>query len=111
MRDALQYLLSVSGYRAELYASAEEFISAATTTAASCLVVDMNLGGMSGLDLGHYLRAAGFAFPIIFMTGSTNEILQRQAADFGSIAFLNKPFSANLLIEALTKSVSAAVSP
>jgi len=103
MRESLHHLLSASGYCTELYASAEEFISVVVTTKASCLVVDMHLGTMSGLELGHRLSAAGFVFPIIFITGSTSDTVRRQAMNFGCIAFLNKPFPADQLIEAIIK--------
>jgi FixJ family two-component response regulator len=107
MRGALENLLSAFGYRTEVYASAEEFIRAAITTEASCLVVDIQLGDVSGVELGRHLSAAGFDFPIIFMTGSEEETHRRQAMDFGCVAYLRKPFPADRLIEAITKAVGS----
>jgi FixJ family two-component response regulator len=105
MSDALAALLSAYGYRTELYASAEEFIGSAIVTEASCLLVDIQLGDISGVDLGRHLSATGFTFPIIFMTGSHNEALRRQAMDFGCVAYLNKPFPADRLVEAIAKAI------
>lgn len=108
MRQALQNLLCASGYRTEIYASAEEFIRAAITTEASCLVVDIQLGDISGVELGRHLAEIGFTFPIIFMTGSLEETHRRQAMDLGCVAYLNKPFPADRLTEAITMAIGAA---
>jgi len=107
MRTALQNLLSGFGYRTEVYASAEEFVRAAMTTEASCLVVDIQLGDISGVELGQHLSATGFEFPIIFMTGSQEETHRRQAMDFGCVAYLHKPFPADRLIEAITTAIGS----
>jgi FixJ family two-component response regulator len=103
MRQALESMLCAFGYRTELYASAEEFVRAAITTEASCLVVDIQLGDISGIELGRLLTATGFEFPIIFMTGSVEEMHRRQAMDHGCVAYLQKPFPAKQLIEAISK--------
>ena len=103
MREALESMLCAFGYRTELYASAEEFVRSAITTEATCLVVDIQLGDISGIELGRLLSATGFEFPIIFMTGSVEEIHRRQAMDHGCVAYLHKPFPAKQLIEAISK--------
>jgi FixJ family two-component response regulator len=108
IRYALESLLSSLGYRTELYATAEEFVAAAIATDASCLVVDIQLGDVSGIELGRHLAATGFTFPIIFMTGSQDEIHRRQALDFGCVAYLLKPIAAEQLINAITKATSPA---
>jgi FixJ family two-component response regulator len=108
MRLALESLLGASGYRTEMYASAEEFVRAAITTDASCLVVDIQLGDISGVELGRHLAETGFTFPIIFMTGSREEAHRRKAMDLGCVAYLSKPFPADRLIEAITKAIGSA---
>jgi FixJ family two-component response regulator len=105
-RDAMHALLSAFGYRAELFASAEEFLSAAATSKATCLIVDIQLGGTSGLELARELAAAGFDFPTIFMTGSLDERFERQALVLGCVAFLHKPFPAERLIEAIDQATA-----
>jgi FixJ family two-component response regulator len=110
MREALESMLCTFGYRTELYASAEEFLRAAITTEAACLVVDIQLGDISGIELGRQLSATGFEFPIIFMTGSVEEMHRRQATDYGCAAYLQKPFPAKQLVEALSKAGLSCVS-
>ena len=106
MRQALESMLcSVRICAPRLYASAEEFVRAAITTEASCLVVDIQLGDISGVELGRHLSATGFEFPIVFMTGSQEETHRRQAIDLGCIAYLNKPFPAKQLIDAIAQAV------
>ena len=101
MRKSLELLLSSYGYRTELYSSAEEFLGTASNSKAACLLVDIQLGDISGIELGRHLTAAGFKFPIIFMTGSSDQVIHRQAIDFGCVAFFQKPFGANELIDAI----------
>jgi FixJ family two-component response regulator len=105
VRKALARLLSVFGYRAELFASAEAFLQSAPTSRAMCLLVDIKLGAMSGLDLARRLSAEGFEFPIVFMTGSQKNVVRLQCLDFGCVAFLEKPIPEVQLIEALAKAV------
>lgn len=103
VRKALRRLLSVFGYRVELFASAAEFLDAAPTSKAMCLLLDIKLGAMSGLDLARRLAADGFDFPIVFMTGSANNVVRMQCLDFGCVAFLQKPILEARLMDALAK--------
>lgn len=96
-------LLSTLGYHTELYASAKEFLEVALTSEAICLIVDVELGESSGIDLAKHLANEGFKIPIIFMTGYSTESVRRRAEEVGCIAFLKKPFSPKVLIEALGK--------
>ena len=107
VRDALDLMLSFLGFQTELYASAEEFISAARMSEATCLLVDIQLGDISGVEMAHQLCAIGCYFPIIFMTGSHDEILQRQAMETGCVAFLHKPFPEDQLVESIKKATGS----
>jgi FixJ family two-component response regulator len=107
MRAAMARLLSSFGYSAETFDSAETFLICASTSKAVCLVVDIELGNISGVELAHKLAADGFKFPIIFMTGRDDGMIKRQAAAAGGIAFLRKPFQANMLIDAINKTARA----
>ena len=107
LRKALQRLLQVLGYRTEMFASAEEFLSAATTSKASCLLVDIQLGSGSGLELVRQLFAAGFRFPVIFMSGSDSAMVRRQATDLGGRAYLIKPFPVAQLIDEIEKAIGS----
>jgi DNA-binding response OmpR family regulator len=91
------------GYVTEQYSSAEAFLCAATTTGASCLVIDINLGDITGIELGRQLSAMGIKLPIIFVTGSRDDSIRAQALDFGCAAYFHKPLRADELIKAIEK--------
>jgi FixJ family two-component response regulator len=104
---SLELVLSSCGYHAALFASAEEFLNAASTLEASCLIVDIQLGDISGVELVRTLYSQGCELPVIFITGSRDELHQRQAMELGCAAFLLKPFSAEGLIEAVRKAIGS----
>jgi FixJ family two-component response regulator len=104
IRRALKLLLSASGYVVELYDSAEAFLQCATTCSAICLLIDVQLGRGSGFDLARQLAAAGFEFPIIFMTANIDKEVVRRAAEAGGFGCLEKPFAEKLLLDLLIKS-------
>ncbi len=105
MRDATASLLSALGYGTETFESAEAFIAAAATSRANCLVTDVQLGDISGVELVHQLAADGYKYPTIFMTALDDDGIRDKAAAAGGIAFLSKPFPADLLIEAIFKAI------
>ena len=105
VRKSLARLLSVFGYRVEPFASAEEFLSAAPTSKATCLVVDFNLSDVSGLEMARQLSKAGLDFPIIFVTGSADDTVRMQCMEFGCVAFLHKPFPVDRLTDAITNAI------
>jgi FixJ family two-component response regulator len=100
---ALGRLLSALGYGTELYASAEEFLDPAVRTEARCLIVDIRLGRSCGLEFAKHLASLGFRIPIIFMSAHMDESVKRQAAEIGCVASLIKPFTAEMLLEALAQ--------
>jgi FixJ family two-component response regulator len=104
---ALRRLLTVLGYHVELFGSAAHFMSAIITLDAVCLIVDIDLGDSSGLDLARRLAADGVEFPIIFMTGCQGDRIHAECLDFGCAAFLRKPFSDDQLVDALAKAIPA----
>jgi FixJ family two-component response regulator len=103
--QTIDFMLSSWGYLTELHASAEEFLSAAATSEAVCIVIDMHLGDISGVDLAIRLAAMGFKVPVIIITESQDEEYRQRAMDFGSAAFLLKPFPADRLSEAIRKAI------
>ena len=105
VRRALGQLLAAHGYGVELYGSAEAFISARLESEAWCLLVDVQLPDLSGVELGRELAANGLNFPIIFMTGSIDETVRRQALDFGCVAFLPKPMDVDTLLAAVADAI------
>lgn len=105
MRSAMVSLLSALGYRTKTFDSAKTFLNCASTCEAICLVIDIQLGDISGIELACQLAADGFRFPIIFMTGRDDAIVRKKADAAGGIAFLRKPFSADLLVKAINKAI------
>jgi FixJ family two-component response regulator len=101
VREAVAGLLAAHEYEVELYESGEEFLGAMADTKANCLLVDVQLGGICGIELGRGLAKAGFRVPIIFMTASTDESVRWRALQAGCVAFLTKPFAPPALTEAL----------
>jgi FixJ family two-component response regulator len=105
MRASTATLLQAHGYRAETFDSAETFFACVSSSKAVCLVVDIQLRDISGIELARQLTMDGFKFPIIFMTGLDDETVKRRADAAGGIAFLTKPFQAKTLIDAIKKAV------
>jgi len=105
MLEAVAALLSAFGYGTETFDSAEDFLIAAATSQASCLVTDIQLGDISGVELVHQLAVDGYKYPTIFITAFDDETIRRKVAAAGGIAFLTKPFPSNVLIEAVVKAI------
>src|SRR5262245_50809605 len=84
--------LTASGYDVQAFGSGEAFLSDPAAQHVICLILDIHLGGMSGLDLRRRLTASGSSIPVIFMTAIDDEVTHREALDTGCIAFLRKPF-------------------
>ena len=100
-RAALGRLLQVGGFEPALFDSAEAFISSQPNPALRCLIVDVQLAGMSGLDLQMRLRAEGFDVPIIVITANRTNGIRERAEQAGCAAFLWKPFSAESILPLL----------
>ena len=100
---ALARLLASLGYRAPVFESAAAFMRGAPHIDPLCMLVDVDLGSASGLDLARQLSALGFEVPIIFMTGSQDHAVYRQCVDLGCMGFLRKPFPEQQLIAAIAK--------
>ena len=103
MRKSIAMLLDSLGFRTELYASAEAFLSASKFSQKrdSCVILDIHLDGMSGIELANWLARAGHAIPIIFITGNDNESVRTAAQQQDCIAYLRKPFTAKALADAI----------
>jgi FixJ family two-component response regulator len=101
VRKALERLLTAAGHRTESFASAEQFLSAATACNPDCLVMDMDLGDGSGLDLARHPSVMHLLRKVIFVSGSANEVQRQQALKLGCAAFLHKPFSGAEILNAI----------
>ena len=105
MLRATSNLLDAHGIAARLFASAEEFLCLDATSPVDCLLLDVHLGGMSGIELRRKLAISRSTLPVIFMTALDDADTREQAQKTGCIAFLRKPYSARQLIAAIEKAV------
>ena len=106
MLKGIGRLLEAYGFQTRLFSSAEAFMEAGARDAA-CLILDIDLPGMSGIDLRRQLSRSGFSVPVIFVTAHDDEWTYRQVADAGCVAFLLKPFASTALVEAVNKAIGA----
>ena len=105
MLRAVEVLLDASGFATELFSSAEEFLDRGAATQVHCLLLDIDLGGMSGIALRRLLTASGSKLPVIFMTAVDDAEMHQQAIMAGCIACLHKPFTVRQLMDAIEKIV------
>ena len=102
---AFERLFRASGFHVRTYHSAEAFLATTTLQQPDCLVLDMQLGGMSGLDLQRRLREIGAPVPIIFVTAHDTSDARTEAERGGCAAYFLKPVAGASIIEAITKAV------
>jgi FixJ family two-component response regulator len=103
MLQGLSRLLSAHGFRVRTFESAELFLDDIADCGADCLLLDIHLGGMSGIDLQRRLSSSGNDLPVIFMTAIDSDTTRQDAFDAGCVAYLRKPFLAKLLIDAINR--------
>ena len=101
IRRTTTLLIESFGFRAAAFESAEKFLSSHDLNDASCLIVDVRMPGMNGLQLQSQLAAAGCLIPIIFITAYDDKESRRRAMQAGAVAFLGKPFSDELLLQTI----------
>ena len=106
MREALQSLIRSVGLRVATFASAREFLTSHRPDAPACLVLDVRLPGLSGLDLQRELSAAEIHLPIIFITGHGDIPMMVQAMKAGAVEFLPKPFRDQDLLDAIQQALA-----
>jgi FixJ family two-component response regulator len=99
MRSALQGLLKAVGLPAQVFASAEEFLSSGLLRQTACLIADIRMPGMSGLELQAKLNAERCCIPTIFITAHGDSKMRMQALRAGAAEFLTKPFDDEVLLE------------
>jgi FixJ family two-component response regulator len=103
MRKSIERLLQASGYTTAAFASGEEFLERAIVDQAIGLILDIHLGGMSGIELRRRLLDAKSSLPVVFITAYDDDATRRQALAAGCVDYLQKPFNANRLVEALQR--------
>jgi FixJ family two-component response regulator len=101
----LKRVLDASHFATKVYDCGEAFLDSASQV--SCIVIDIHLGGISGIEMRRRLKAIGSTTPVIFMTAHDSAAVRREAMDAGCAAYLQKPFSGHVLIDAIRNATSA----
>ena len=106
VREATKSLVRSLGYHAETFGSAEEYLGSERLHETSCLIADVQMPGMSGVDLQARLIASGHRTPVIFITAFPEERIFARAMTAGAYGFLSKPYKDDQLIECLDKALN-----
>ena len=109
VRESLQGLLRSVGFAVQVFASAEEFLHSDHLQQTHCLILDVRMPGMNGLELQRQLASTRCEIPVIFITAHGNETARTQALKNGAVAYLCKPFSEEALLNAIRASLSLEV--
>lgn len=111
VRESLELLIKFAGWQPEIFASAEEFLTHPRTITPSCLVLDVSLPDLNGLELQKLIASERTDMPIIFITGHGDVPMTVQAMKAGAVEFLTKPFDDEILLSAIRHAIerSAAV--
>src|SRR5437867_137993 len=107
LRRAVRNLLSSVGFRVETFASAEEFLESAHRENTGCLVLDLRMAGMNGLDLLRHLAATGSRIPVIILTAHGDDETRQRSLQAGAVAFLKKPFQSATLLDAVRTALAS----
>ena len=101
VRRTTAWLVESFDFRTAAFESGESFLRSGQVHETSCLVLDIQMPGMNGLQLQEHLTAAGYRIPIIFITGYGKKDWRQRAMQGGAVAFLEKPFSDELLLQSI----------
>ncbi len=107
VRESLPDLLREFGFASQAFSSAEAFLSSDCVNETKCLLLDVSMPGMNGLDLYRELKLRGKHIPVIFMTAKKNETVRPRVLEQGAVECLFKPFSEKALLDALNAAISA----
>ena len=105
MLRATEELLGAQGFSTRAFSSAEEFLVRGVAGQVDCLLLDIHLGGMSGIELRNQLKISRSTLPVIFITALDDEEIRSEARNAGCAAFLRKPYSARQLMDAIKKAI------
>ncbi len=104
-RDGIREVIESLGYKAVTFTSAEHFLMSGLIAKTTCLITDLQMPGLNGLELQEALRSQGYQTPVILITAYPNEQHRKRALDNGAVGFLSKPFNEEALIEHLTAAI------
>ena len=108
VRIATESLVRSLGFGARSFASAEDFLGSTERGGTACVITDVQMPGMSGVELQSRLRAEGDPVPVIFITAFPEERIRRQVDEAGAFGFLAKPFDGNEMIDCIDRALQAA---
>lgn len=108
IRESIQSLLESAGFAPVLFSSAEEFLSSGTLAAATCVISDVRMPGMDGIELQRRIRIERPGLPVIFISAHYSPEIRQRAIDEGAAEFLYKPFDAAYLLKAVQQAVNNA---
>jgi FixJ family two-component response regulator len=108
VREAIEGLLVVLGFTVEVFSSAEEFLQSGRIEDASCLITDVRLGGMSGIELQNSLAASGYRIPVIVVTAFPDDRTRTQALSAGAVSVLSKPITKEELLTCIRSALKSA---
>ena len=104
-RDGIRELVASLGYETVTFSSAQDFLASSVITKTTCLITDLQMPGLNGLELQEALRRKGYCTPVILVTAYPNEHHRRRALDNGAVGFLNKPFEEASLIRCINAAI------
>ena len=99
VRESIESLVESAGYAPQLFSTAEEFLKSGTLEVAACVITDVRMPGMDGIELQRRIRLERPTLPVIFISAHDNPETRQQALNEGAVSFLNKPFNAADLLE------------
>jgi len=105
VRESLPDLLGEFGFRSKVFSSAEQFLASNSVGEMKCLVLDIAMPGMTGLELQQELKIRGHNIPIVFITAQKDETVRKRALEGGAVGFLLKPFSDTALLKVLNSAL------
>ena len=108
LREALGSILKASGFRVGSFSSAEEYLTSSDRQNSGCLILDVRLPGMSGIELQYLLRAMGDEIPIVFLTAHGDSVIRDVVMKAGALGFLTKPVRRDALLERVWSALALA---
>jgi FixJ family two-component response regulator len=106
MQASLSDLLDARGFKTSVFSSAEDWLERGMSAGADCMLLDVHLSGMSGIELQRRLRASGSTLPVIFISARDDEATRARALQAGGVCFLGKPCAAAQLIAAIASATA-----
>jgi len=107
VRKSLRRLIRSMGFGVETFASAEDFLAHDVTASSGCIVLDIRMPGMSGVELQKRIIGTHRDLPVVVITGHGDEEMKKQALSVGAIAFLHKPFDDHVLLAAIERAIDS----